>query len=542
MFNLGWHSIRAIANHGRWMDVLILVVALWLRLQALELKPAHFDEGVNGFFVDYMTQHGFYHYDPTNFHGPLHFYILFAAERLFGRELWVLRLPLALASAACVGLLLFGFRRFVSANASRVAALAMAASPGFVFYGRYAIHETWLVLFTMLTVMGGVGIWKTGSRRDLWMAGIGVAGMILTKETWIIHVIAFGLAMGVVRLYEMLVPSAPFPPATPHWEPDAPYKVGAVCLGLIFFFYSGCLVDPSGLAGFGEAFVRWIATGTDGSGGHNKPWWYWLQLLGLYEWPVLLGLVASMMVVSVRRAGIDRFIRWLAIAAGGTLAAYSIIGYKTPWCLIAWAWPFFLLFGHAVEWMAGRVDRWVVYGAALLVIAGSAAKSVDLNFHRYADENEPYVYVQTTLDIYRLLDPLKWEAEKDPSTIFNPGHLMLRRDDHYPMRWLLGQRPNATWNSDEDTPDPIDADWLLVDEAQGERVEGLLSEAYFRETIRIRGMEDRRSLLYFRASSFSEYFKDRTPEFVPGESAIKIDPNAEGAELPIQQDEEAEGQ
>src|SRR4030095_15721590 len=128
-------------KHG-WIDLLILLIAAVLRLWALDLKPAHFDEGVNGYLVDQITKNGVYHYDPTNFHGPLHFYILFAMQTLFGRGLWVLRLPLALAGVACVGLLLFGFRRHFSATACRFAALAMAVSPGFVFYARYAIHET----------------------------------------------------------------------------------------------------------------------------------------------------------------------------------------------------------------------------------------------------------------------------------------------------------------------------------------------------------------------------------------------------------------
>src|SRR5437879_9698624 len=63
----------------------------------------------------------------------------------------------------------------------------MAVSPGFVFYGRYSIHEVWLVLFSMLFVLGLLGLWKFGTPSYLWCAGMGLAGMILTKETYIIH-------------------------------------------------------------------------------------------------------------------------------------------------------------------------------------------------------------------------------------------------------------------------------------------------------------------------------------------------------------------
>src|SRR5688500_11444002 len=91
------NALRLSSPGNRWawtIDVAILLLAGFLRLAWLEIKPLHFDEGVNGWFADQMTSTGYYHYEPANFHGPLHFYILFLAQTLFGREVWVLRLPL----------------------------------------------------------------------------------------------------------------------------------------------------------------------------------------------------------------------------------------------------------------------------------------------------------------------------------------------------------------------------------------------------------------------------------------------------------------
>src|SRR5205814_7836474 len=132
-----------------WVPWLILALAAFLRFFLLGMKPPHFDEGINGWFVDQMVKTGFYKYDPTNYHGPLHFYVLFLSQTLFGRNLWALRLPVVLVGISSVWLT-FKFEPFVGRNFSRLAALAMAVSPGFVFYGRYSIHEAWLVLFTML--------------------------------------------------------------------------------------------------------------------------------------------------------------------------------------------------------------------------------------------------------------------------------------------------------------------------------------------------------------------------------------------------------
>src|SRR3954466_639495 len=101
-FIAGGPSVRKI---HRLIAIAIVALALVLRVALLDIKPAHFDEGVNGWFVDQMTHTGFYHYDPTNFHGPLHFYVLFVAQTLFGRHEWALRLPLALVSTACVAMM-----------------------------------------------------------------------------------------------------------------------------------------------------------------------------------------------------------------------------------------------------------------------------------------------------------------------------------------------------------------------------------------------------------------------------------------------------
>lgn len=507
-----------------WIDLLILLLAAVLRLWALDLKPPHFDEGVNGYMVDEITRNGLYHYEPTNFHGPLHFYILFVMETLFGRSVWVLRLPLALAGVACVGLLVFGFRRHFSATTCRFAAVAMAVSPGFVFYSRYAIHETWLVFFLMLTTLGVGGLWRDGTKRNLWAIGIGLAGAMMMKETWIIHVIAMVLAGLTLRGLERIFKSAPMPWASPRWTTDDGAQVAAICIAVIAFFYSGCLLDLAGLGGFVEAFAQWTRTGM-GETGHEKSPIYWWELLWQYEWPALIGVLASLLVVIPNT---NRFLRWVAISGGGAFAAYSIVAYKTPWCIIAWAWPFFLVFGAGVNWLMQRLDRGVAGGIAAVLPLISLGQSWKLNFKHFADENEPYVYVQTTADINELLDPLRWQLARQPTSLFNSGHVI--QPEHHPMLWLFGDRPNVSFDDENGDPEVMDADWLLVDESIVERIEGRLTRHYFRTPVQIRGMSDYRSVLYLSEAEFAEFFPGREAEFRPEEQSIQLE--LQGGKLP----------
>src|SRR5436189_3290953 len=272
-----------------WAPWLILALAAFLRLFLLGIKPPHFDEGINGWFVDQVMHNGFYRYDPTNYHGPLHFYVLLLSESLLGRNLWALRLPVVLVSIGCVWLAL-KFEPFVGRSVSRLAALAMAVSPGFIFYGRYSIHEVWLHLFSMLFILGVVGLWKFGTLNYLWCAGMGVAGMILTKETYVIHLGCAALAIPALMVSNALNRLPDEKPARQTWTYVDLAMVIGVGIVAIVFFYSGTFFHWSGVKGIYQAYAAWFATGHEGHG-HEKPWYYWLELIGRCELPVAGGLV-----------------------------------------------------------------------------------------------------------------------------------------------------------------------------------------------------------------------------------------------------------
>src|SRR5450755_574506 len=252
-----------------WTPWLILALGALMRFLFLSMKPPHFDEGINGWFVDQMTKTGFYRYDPTNYHGPLHFYILFLMQTLLGRTIWALRLPVVLASIGSIYVAL-KFEPFVGRTASRIAALAMAVSPGFVFYGRYSIHEVWLLLFSMLFVLGLLGLWRFGTRGFLWCVGIGVAGMILTKETYIIHIGCALIAGVVLWISHQITPLPDLKRARQQWDLVDLAMVAGTGIFFIVFFYSGTFLNWPGLKGLYQTFGTWYRTGSNGNG-HEKP-------------------------------------------------------------------------------------------------------------------------------------------------------------------------------------------------------------------------------------------------------------------------------
>jgi uncharacterized protein (TIGR03663 family) len=492
------------ANEMDWTPWVIVGLGAFLRFFWLDIKPPHFDEGINGWFVDQMVKNGFYRYDPTNYHGPLHFYILFLAQTLLGRNLWAIRLPVVLASIFSVHLTL-KFEPFVGRNVSRLAALAMAVSPGFVFYGRYSIHEVWLLLFSMLFILGLLGLWQRGTVNYLWCAGMGLAGMILTKETYIIHVGCALIAAVVAWISHKItrVPDARRVRQT--WTYVDLAMVVAVGLALIVFFYSGAFFNWPGVTGLYKTFAAWFKTGSQGAG-HDKPWDYWFRLIGRYEHPVLLGLVLCFFCQFFKNLSV----RYLAIYGVGTLIAYTIVKYKTPWCIISIVWPLLFVFGALITIVPASLRRAANITLGCF-IAVSLVLSIRLNYFRCTTQSEPYVYVQTYNDVWKLTKPLLRLARADPTNYQLIGHLI--RTSTYPLPWMLGDFTKVGYYEHNNMPGNLDGDFLLVQEDKITEVEAKLHDTYFTEPMTIREYQDP-SKIYFNAKVFAKLFPGRTPEFI----------------------------
>jgi uncharacterized protein (TIGR03663 family) len=583
-----------------WPAAAIVALAAVLRLACLSIKPPHFDEGVNGYFIDQMSRTGFYHYDPTNYHGPFHFYVLFLFQVLFGRHIWALRLPLALVSTACVAFAT-QFDRFIGRNAALWAAAAMAVSPGCIFYGRYAIHEYWLVLSLMLVAWGLAGLWKLGEKQYLWAITAGVTGAVLTKETYFIHFGCALLTFACIFVIGKISPEATAEagPARQQWTMlDLAIAFG-IFIAAVVFFYSGTFLDMPGLKGLYTTFDAWRVTGNKGNG-HEKDWYYWFKLLGLYEWAACAGIAIGLPFLMPRTSRFVRVIatstavslvafciiydtlaflpRWcaallqshmlaglfnkdrtpqdaidglasactaipswpyllliamllvalwcaiprlplfpraLAIYGSGALAAYSIIHYKTPWCIVSLTWPFLFLFGYGVDFVFKKYP----YGPPVAAIAASMlaanlCDSLSLNFQHYTDEKEPYVYVQTYTDINELMDPVNALVARNPANYHLTGHILV--DSYHPLPWLLGDFENVGYYENDNSPTEMDADFLLVDDTRIDDVEAALKNDYFTAPLHLRDAQDPLKL-YLSTRKFSSLFPGRKPDFVPSE-------------------------
>ena len=499
-----------------WIEIGILAIAAVLRIALLDIKPAHFDEGVNGWFTDQMKRTGYFRYDPTNYHGPLHFYAIFLSQTLFGRNLWALRLPAAIASLLAVWAAL-RFREHFGASTARLAALAMAVSPAYVFYGRYSIHESWLVLFSLIFCSGWLGLWEKGERRFLFMLLAGATGMILTKETYVVHIGSFLLAGIALSVVEKLSPSHPAMPIAPQlWSWRDLANASALATLTIVFFYSGTFLDFSALSGLYETFAAWFDTGV-AAAGHEKstfqigPFnYYWIALMARYEWPALLGLLLCFAYIFPSEARL----RFIAIYGCGVLLAYSLIPYKTPWCIISILWPFYFLLGAFADTGRRSFGNHILSASPAVVLAVTLAASTflaaRLNFYRFTNEGEPYVYVQTFPDIQTLTKPLLDMAAKDSRYYHVQGHILL--ESYYPLPWMLGDFTRIGYYKKDEPPEHLDADFVVAEVSQMEKTEAALTGEYYKRQFRLRDSQEE-CVVYFGKRPFDEWFKGAAPLF-----------------------------
>jgi len=506
-------SFRAVKNlllSAMVVEGGILLLAALLRLWGLDIKPAHFDEGINGWFVDQMRANGFYRYDPENYHGPLYFYVLFVFLTLGGRNLWALRLPAVIASFASVWVAL-RFERFFGSTTARLGALALAVSPAAVFYGRYAIHESCVVLALMIMTMGLLGLWRGAARWDLAFVFAGGTALLLLKETAVIHLVCFGLAGLCLMLWQKLVPSVPQQSMAPsRWDNRDALLFSFIASAVMVFFYSGTFLNWQGVSDFFRAYGKWFHTGV-GAGGHEKTDyqfgsfglvnWYWVALMVRYEWPALLGLI-----VAVRLAWpAPAMLRYLAIYGLGVLAAYSIVPYKTPWCIISILWPFALLFGAGVAEFRKKLPWAVISLIACIALAGSLVLCIRLNFRHCTDPAEPYVYVQTQPGIAVITEPLLGMAERDPRNHELSGMIML--DSYYPLPWILGDFSKIGYYEKDKELDKLDADFVTALSSREREMEQKLTGPYLKRRYLLRDSMDE-CTVWFREPVFASWFAD----------------------------------
>lgn len=476
--------------------VAALALGFWLRAGELSLRPMHTDEAVHAEKFRRLWLENTYRYNPEEYHGPTLYYATLPIVWLTGvkdfettTEAMYRTVPLifTLGLIALLPLVADGLGR----RATAWAALLTAVSPAFVFYGRYYIQEPLFVFFTFAAIAFGWRFFR--SRGVIWaiLAGIAVGLVHATKETAIIQLGCIAASLVLTwRLSRRIVQ----PPSVASAAVESPAVVDfplrafsrspvrtwtGVLLGVVFAvltsvaFYSSFFTYADGP----EDSIKTYLTYFDRAGNHglhNQPWYFYLHRLLYIRWSPGPAWSEGAIVVAALIGGLVAFraIRRKAAAAApgestaptegaaapqhdapdtGLLlllalytllltAAYTVISYKTTWCMLGFLHGMILLAGVGIAAILraarDRDERAVVVLIGLAAAAHLAWQADRANSPKFCASNyNPYVYAHPVNDLLNLPRWLEKLAAVDPA-----GRDLLIKvytPDAWPVPWYL---------------------------------------------------------------------------------------------------------
>ncbi len=494
--------------------VLATLVALAIRLPDLASRPMHGDEAVHAIKLLELWQDGRYHYDPHEYHGPTLYYLTLPVLWMSGVRDAAdvtethLRLVPALCGAAMLPLLWL-LRDLLGRPAIVIAALLAACSPLIGFYNRYYIQESLLVLFTLLALAAG---WRFArSRRIGWavLAGAAVALMQASKETALIVWTAAGCAAIAGLIWNGLLPAreAAAPQASPAPSGDsssgmprvnsAPRRlapgiavaaISAVLVSVVLF--STFFTNPAGPLDSLRAYAIYVSRGGGGEGLHLHPWDYYLKLLTFQHYPrgpavsealtlalALIGTLAALLRRAPAGASLPG-LRYVTFVALALLAGYSILPYKTPWCIVGPLHILTLLAGCGAAVILESIPRVRLRAlplAALLAgIAHIAWQSCQVSFVHQTDRRNPLLYAHPLTGVQRLGRRILDVADCAPAG--RDTLVFVFADNPWPLPWYIRGLHQVGWW--EQPPDRVDAPIVVVDAALAEPVAARMQNEY----------------------------------------------------------------
>jgi predicted membrane-bound mannosyltransferase len=284
--------------------------------------------------------------------------------------------------------------------------------------------------------------------------------MAATKETFIITLAAAAIAILINQAWNRALDASGQPlkavPLNP-WHLVAGF---GVCCAVALLLFTSFFTNLSGPLDSIRTYLPW-AHRAAGESPHVHPWYFYLRRLLFFHLPngpvwsealiFLLAVVGA--IAGFRRqnlAGANAsLLRFIALYTFLLAAFYSLLAYKTPWCLLSFWLGAILLAGVGAGVLIQRAQfrtwRLAMAGVLLAGLAHLGWQSWRAETTYAADPRNPYVYAQTSPDLLNLVNQLEGLAGSD-----SRGHklvvkIMSRDGDYWPLPWYLRRFDNIGW-------------------------------------------------------------------------------------------------
>jgi predicted membrane-bound mannosyltransferase len=174
-------------------------------------------------------------------------------------------------------------------------------------------------------------------------------------------------------------------------------------------------------------------------------------------------------------------VRFLTIYTTLVIIGYSLIPYKTPWCMLTFVHGAILLAGVGAVVLVRLMPLRSLTGLILAVLTAGivhlAWQAWRLNHDRrfLADPRNPHVYAHTTPDALRLVDRVE-----ELAAFHSTGHDMVIKvimpDNYWPIPWYLRRFNHVGYWFEP--PEDCDADVIMTGSSVGDDIDSRLKGHY----------------------------------------------------------------
>src|SRR5213080_1646988 len=170
---------------------------------------------------------------------------------------------------------------------------------------------------------------------------------------------------------------------------------------------------------------------------HEHPFLQYAFWLGQEEMPLLvMGAAGALVAVWLAK---NRLAVFLALWSFGLLAAYSLVGYKTPWICLNFIVPLAVTGGYALEVFYQKLREFqqprLFLVPAALIVAFCGYQMYQLNFVHYDDDRYVYVYAHTRRETLAMLDQIERVATQ-MKTGYDTG-IAIITPEYWPLPWYF---------------------------------------------------------------------------------------------------------
>lgn len=507
--------------------LVFLLLVFYIRLQGIDIRPMHCDEANQAYKTGILLEKGIYKYDPHEHHGPVLYYatlpILYSYDvHSFKDTNETMFRIVPLLFSLLMFLVIIPIKQHIGTIAFLVSSLLLAVSHAFFFYSRYYVHEIPFVLFSCLFVFLAWYYLNSQSLLTVIFLGLALSLSFATKETTVI--VLFSTCVSVIITYLFMSRTVEYVEnvqTQKNWS--FPFKKSfrqTLCFLIAFLvpwvlLYSSFFTNWHGLVDFFKAYRTYLfrASGEGFSGIHDKPWWYYLEILTYFNKTVgpvwsegfillfcAIGVISSLILVfkivikkkcTDYEYNLSGLCIFLFFSYFITFAIFSLIPYKTPWNVLFPLLGMIIFAGIGFQALWQRFRKVWTRGILLLILLLGTYhlgyQTYQGNYIYFADISNPYVYAHTSTSlvkmmnrIYELSDILKKEG--DEPIVF----VVDAKNDYWPIPWYLRKiDKKGFWSN---IPSDIDkVPFLIISPDLSQEVDKILSNTpYMKEIYTIR--------------------------------------------------------